>query len=259
MLVSFTCRCSMATPQCHTNAEANHCLHSVPYWNLTQSVERLSFHFSCGSIFAKHSRGLPEQKEASCAAYELPAELPSSPAARDELNSAVVSRTVITAGRTGRLRRLCFDGGQTPAPFAIRTLLPLWVNAEWIQLRGVERADEWTLAATSLRPLLAHASLWLAEGTSANSDRLLTLQDVQGLQSSFKAAGTLMHSYRWGPPTELYSQAVNRYLPWLAEDAKLAEQVCDAWNAVVERGEVGCAECQCDKCGKLVGWEWRTS
>lgn len=30
---------------------------------------------------------------------------------------------------------------------------------------------------------------------------------------------------------------INMYLRWFAQNAELAQQVADAWNAVVERGE----------------------
>ena len=43
------------------------------------------------------------------------------------------------------------------------------------------------------------------------------------------------------------------YFAWLAEDAELAQQVADAWNELVRRGEAGKIKCDCQKC-QLVAW-----
>lgn len=42
-------------------------------------------------------------------------------------------------------------------------------------------------------------------------------------------------------------QPIELYLPWL-EEAELAQQVADAWNAVVDRGEADVVKCWCDLC-----------
>lgn len=44
------------------------------------------------------------------------------------------------------------------------------------------------------------------------------------------------------------SQPVARYLPWLEEDAELAQQVADVWNAIVEHGKADALECECFSC-----------
>lgn len=46
----------------------------------------------------------------------------------------------------------------------------------------------------------------------------------------------------------LPSALLKLYLPWLEQDADLAQRVADAWNAVVERGEADLAKCCCLQC-----------
>lgn len=119
-------------------------------------------------------------------------------------------------------------------------------------------------AALSLRALLAHASLWI--GTTSVSDprvdRRLSCQEIQSLRSHFELNPT--PEYRPDcelslpplPPGMRYpdrykkdsSPPVEHYLPWLAEDAALAQQVADTWNEVVGRGEAALVSCRCEKC-----------
>lgn len=95
-------------------------------------------------------------------------------------------------------------------------------------------------AALALRPLLAHASLW----HTPRKDRMLTRQDVQDLQSRFEAAG--VPKVARVSPEGL--QTLGRYLTWLQEDGELAEQVADAWNAVVKRGGGNVVSCRGRDC-----------
>lgn len=104
-------------------------------------------------------------------------------------------------------------------------LWPYWVNLDYAY--GCN-----TLA--SLRPLLAHASLWLGSTSDSGrrETRKLTGQDVQSLPSYFKKEG--MPASR----DDLYyhgHQPLAPYLPWL-EDTDLAQRIADAWNAVIHRG-----------------------
>lgn len=45
------------------------------------------------------------------------------------------------------------------------------------------------------------------------------------------------------PESPVYS-----YFNWLRWDAELAQQVADAWNAVVDRGGTELLQCYCPKC-----------
>lgn len=218
---------------------------SVPYWHLARSVEKLSFDFIDGSIF----EGWPdvaEQDETMFSAFELPDELPSTKEAIGALNLAVVSRTIIAAAQSGRLKQLRFRRGEIQIPFAIRSLLPFWETVEFFNERAAGRGDSWILAAAKLRTPLSHASRWLGAGTEPRKDRRLTGQDVQVLQKSFEVTDMPMWVLRWGVCVDLYP--VKRYLPWLAADQQLSQQVADAWNAIVARGETKVNRCYCDQC-----------
>lgn len=157
----------------------------------------------------------------------------------------MASRIIIAAAKGGQLRRL-EAGSAVQYPFAIRALLPRWVGIEgWGG--SSSSLEAWRAAAISLRMLLAHCSLWL--GTTSNSDeprsdRLLNQQDVHALQRHLEHQGTpnFVVAYRE------QRQPIERYLPWLTEDEKLAQQVADAWNEVVRRGEASKVQCPCVSC-----------
>lgn len=188
----------------------------------------------------------------------------------DNLHNLIVSRTLLAAARAGRLRRLHFERHPLPDVFAIRSLVPLWIAIEEWGLYSNYRCPEdlWQEAASALRPLLAHVSLWLAApDTSASAaSRLLTCADMQSLSAHFSDAQCSYtgvpaglkellldcngRSSYWGD-----ENAVRRYLHWFKDDAKLAEQVADAWNAVVKRGEADRVRCYCEKCNTR--WEYR--
>lgn len=38
------------------------------------------------------------------------------------------------------------------------------------------------------------------------------------------------------------------YFRWLRDDAQLAQQVADAWNELVQRGDADLVKCYCRKC-----------
>lgn len=166
--------------------------------------------------------------------------------ARDKFTMAVARRIIIAAAKGGRLRHLEPDVSTTH-PLAIRSLMPYWVRVEsWGKY--YEYQADWYQAAILLRPLLSHASLWLGPTTASGiRDRQLTAQDVQALHTHFKGKGaselpTLLK------PSRVATETIQRYLPWLSEDAELARRVADAWNAVVECGEADKVKCQCKRC-----------
>lgn len=219
---------------------------SVPFWNLTRKLQELRVSDLTGPFprptptAAENAMG--EQHGEGFTSFEIPAVLPAAEAERRALHQSVACRMFIEAAKGGNLR--CIGSNmRVDAIFAMRAMLPYWaVIDEW----GLFTDATWVKAALSLRALLAHASLWL--GTTLESvaryDRRLTRQEVQQLQSYFETTGTpVLVEVEEGE-----SQPVERYLPWLAEDAELAQKVADAWNGVLERGGADLIKCRCDKC-----------
>lgn len=236
----------------------------MPYWKLTGDLEDLSFEFALAHLWnLVEDRAECEFSEAEYALFEIPDVLPTSFWVEDDgifrrddidaMHYRVISRAIIAAARGGRLKRLNMQAmGSThmdvQPPFAIRTLLPFWIVIEEWSPRVVPRRRGWVLAASTLRPLLTHASLWYA-APSLRGDRLLMRQDVQGLQAELERTGVphlaQLHVNKLTKP-----DTVKRYLPWLAESEELSQQVADAWNAVVKRGEADKLSCCCGKCAK---------
>lgn len=170
------------------------------------------------------------------------------------------------------------DEGHPQKPFAVRELLPYWVGIE--QWQDIERPgqkprrpprtrDKWSDAASTLRVALAHASKWLPEATlGAERDRRLSGSDVQGLRAFYRRDDTLpdfrgelplcmSHHEQTGYPRfdsrMLCLALVELYLPWLEQDAILAQKVADAWNSVVQRGEADSVKCRCEACNSSYG------
>lgn len=168
------------------------------------------------------------------------------------------ARLLFAAARGGKLRRLRVDAQHfMQHPFAIRTLLPAWVAME--MLLGSSRTFElpteaWQAAAASLRPLLAHASIWLS-GSPEDSlhSRLLEDEQVASLNGFFTAErlGPLaLPTWRKAAGSQGPLQhPVLLYLPWL-KDIELAGQVADAWNAVVHRRQADKVKCPCKDCAE---------
>lgn len=198
----------------------------MPFWKLANRTTKLtSLSISFGiDVDLPSDEEVEEQVEATFASLEVPVRpAPTTKEAREVLHRSIASRTIIAAARGGKLKHLYVES-VVQYPFAIRALLPYWVSIEnWLPTYGGRVSERaWRGAAASLRPLLAHVSLWPnATATSTRHDRALSLQEVQGLQSYFQVTGT---------PEITYSrdQPVDRYLPWLAQDAELAQQVADA-------------------------------
>lgn len=242
----------------------------VPFWRLVPNLKTLEMRFTHtttrslddtmaqehqqifgGISFAPFNgskssscRDLKEQHAENLLSFELPSAVVDTDDARQALHSSIACRTIIAAARTGRLRKLVYDP-TVELPFAIRELLPCWVAMEHWKLEFSAK-EPWPGAAVTLRPILAHASLWHDTAWSLSSkkrDRRLSRQDIQSLHSIFEAEGV---------PTRVKGisvagQPITLYLPWL-QDSELAQKVADAWNSVVERGEVDVVKCSCAKC-----------
>ena len=142
-----------------------------------------------------------------------------------------------------------------PSPLRARALLPYWVQVKTWHPQ-LSEPSFWTLAAARLRSFLVLASLrrdWLQSNSSPHSSsgstRLLTYQDLQAVHSYRENGGKLPRE-RYSP--QLAHQFVFEcYLPWLLQDADLAQQVLDVWAAIVERGEADKVECPCVGCQGL--------
>lgn len=162
----------------------------MPFWKLTSKLEILSIDF-CSFVWETNIRVMGEQLEEPLASFELPAALPADYDARLPLQKSMACRMVFAAARAGLLKSIIYSMA-LQVPYAVRTLLPCWVNLACTELQS---ESKWDSAAQSFRPLLAHASLWLGttKQSGAREDRRLTLQEVQGLQSYFEKEG--MHSY----------------------------------------------------------------
>lgn len=228
---------------------------TVPFWEISHRLKALEADVKYLSLRDPHYLRLKEQAEMSStnSAALMEAFKEQCPDDADEFHRLLACQTIIAAARGGQLRRLkphC----ETPHPFAIRALLPYWVSVEdWGVQATQAHTHEWIRAAVALRPLLAHASLWL--GTSPTSDmrssRSLSAQDVQSLSSHFQEEGRpIVHPSMWSNLDSTYT--IKRYLPWLAEDSTLSLQVADAWNAIVDCGEADRISCRCIRCARVV-------
>lgn len=165
------------------------------------------------------------------------------------INTSIAYRTVIAAANGGELRKLRYNEdmqGVQPLFFAVRSLLPRWVSLEDAGHGGSRDAVSisWHQAAMSLRPRLAHASLWLGRASSdgARNVRTLTSQEVQALRAYFSEA-EVPESARAGQGTH-----IETYLSWLEEDAALAEKVAQACYSLVGSAEAYIRKCSCELC-----------
>lgn len=238
----------------------------MPFWKLAHNVKDLSLLFDpMGFAEVPEHMHCEEQSEAISGAFELLPSMP--PTSKSDINSlhyAIASRVVITAARGGRLRRTRFSNGYTQPPFAIRALLPFWLGLEYWELENafttgnafmVDINDDdddaledlsidteaW-IHASGFRSFVGHAALWLGQAGSTQPREVhsLTRQDVQGLQAFYAFSNT--------PDFQPYT--VGRYLPWLSQDADLAQQVADAWNEIVNAQRTYRMWCDCPRCKK---------
>lgn len=227
----------------------------MPIQDLSRNLESLSIHFA-GPTYIDATVDLTdieEQTEREAASIEESAfdEFVLEDEVIDAVNLAIATRTIIAAARGNRLTSLQCEKTSIQHPFAIRSLLPYWIKiSDWSE--SDIGAEGWMEAACTLRPLLSHASFWL--GTTSDSgarDALqLTREEVQSLRSYFDIFEIPKPDWQ-GSHCPLQ---VKRYLPWLSEDADLAQQVADSWNSVVESREAtDIPLCKCLKCDE----QWR--
>lgn len=214
---------------------------SVPLWNLTSKLKSISLPRFDPRIYTQDD-ALPEQSEEAFTSFTLPSQAPVTVQARHAQHASIACRMLICAAKGGKLRQISCSKELRPV-FAMRTMLPHWVRIEEWECYSLKA---WECAALCLRALLAHASLWLGNKVASvpRYERRLTAAEVQGLQAYFEKEGTP----RLVKVREDTPQPVERYLPWLEEDADLAQKVADAWNGVVERGGADLIKCRCDRC-----------
>lgn len=222
----------------------------VPFWQIAHKLEYLTILFD---LQPGGPRDQEEHTEAQINAVRAPWPSPLVDfRARRLYHSLIASRTILAAARGGQLRWLRVEE-YIQHVFAVRALLSCWVRLDYWH----ERREPWFWAgaAASLRPLLAHASLWFSQTRGvARTDRYLTLRDLQLLQKHFQYHGTpeFIHERNLQLHNVLKRtadpQPVHRYLAWFAEDAELAQQVADAWTQVVDRGGADKVKCPCERC-----------
>lgn len=220
------------------------CYVAVPLWDLVDNVRDLSLGMG-RQVDSEPDDEVQEQDEDDFIHYELPPLPPTDYAAKDAVHIWISTKTIIAAARGGQLRRLTWDKheGGLQYPFAIRALLPYWVRLE--DYDAYPNGIAWEGAARLLRPLLAHASLWagITSTEGARHDRRLAVRKVQTLRG-------LVEDETCQPIYAItrVSDAVSSYVEWLEEDEELAQEVTDAWNAVVEQREADLVQCRCKKC-----------
>lgn len=79
-------------------------------------------------------------------------------------------------------------------------------------------------------------------------DRYLSCQDIQTLRTQLELSEIRLPGWAsWSRAV----QRVERYLPWLEEDAELSQQVVDAWNEIVQSREVSEVKCPCQRCESI--------
>lgn len=254
----------------------------MPFWDISRDLEELSFKRFYRAPFEEthvnFSEQVSEQDESTLASFQLPTELPTDKGGILELHNSIATHTIIAAARGGKLKQLAFNG-HIQRPFAVRALLPYWVRLDEWNIPGYRQG--YMAAAPLLRPLLAHASLWLgtAEEHEDRHDRRLTREEIQTLKQYCESHGVpklrqplafleeededqdeeghqelAEEQQEQGSKTQQakpedpnLNQPIELYLPWL-EDAELAQQVANAWNAIAERGEADLVKCECEKC-----------
>lgn len=219
----------------------------MPYWELGWKLRYLSLSLLDQDSSGRSADSAEERFEDQINTFELPTQPLSSTATAVGAYAAIANRTIIAAAGDGRaLRNLCLN---TPwhaldAAFACRNLLPKWVSMDYWYLRHTKNV--WAIAAMSLRPALAHVSLWRTPVWTSvpKNDRLLTGADVQAIRFRFAHEGKPKF---FRQQSGLSAEPIDRYLVWLEEDAELAQRVADAWNQDVEKVRANFVECMCSK------------
>lgn len=232
----------------------------MPLWELVSNIEELNIASKRFDSVNGASDNLllstDELTEDAITSFELPsapfaAPFGGSPEEAVELHSRTIFRTVIAAARGGQLRSLLLPKESIQHPFAVRALLPCWVEVEdWaVNEPSTLPIKRWYEAANTLRPALYHAAKWMHEATAGVSDGLrLTREQVQSLHAYFTAMKAVPRFTSDLDSLDGSSPLFELYLPWLAEDDELAQRVADAWNGVVRRGEAANVGCFCERC-----------
>lgn len=222
--------------------------HSVPFWELSHNLASLAISFGMLPSFTDEDvdADAEEQFEEDLDAIQVPlTSPPRTVSAKNRFHLNIASRTIIAAATSYHLRRLS-PSLHVQHAFAIRDMMPFWVLIDvWEDGQGC--CSGWAMAASTLRPLLSHASLWLGTSSSRvpREDRELTPEELQSLQSYFEQQGSpeqfhdvLNHEFVTG-----------RYLAWIAEDDDVAKVLSIFWNVIVaEPGGADCLRCECEMC-----------
>lgn len=250
----------------------------MPLWELASNLEELTLYQISeqdsydDEHWCKDSVGVDFVTDEEIAAFTVPSE---PRVGDDKLIIATAWRTIATAARGMRLKDLTVRHGHALwKPFAVPTLLPAWVGiqqwynrAEWLywdfDLNWHEHeSGMWVTAATMLRYALYHMSILpLSEREArpnATNSRLLTCGDAQAMRDEFKSNPLPQISEpHWALGFGLVEitatqrlvegSTIDRYFAWL-QGAELAQQVADAWNNVVQRGDADHRKCSCSKC-----------
>lgn len=244
----------------HGSAKTDALSLAVPLWNFAGNLESLTLQMS--STPAGWTRHPGEVHELQYQPVGPPADAqldlgpdppadddPEAFAALDEVETQhlyVQSKTIVEAAKGGRLKELHLANYEQQ-PFAIRALVPQWVNLRLCHImQGPE--EDWLLAAVFLRPTLSHASKWLGMELKQGErhDRHLTRQEIQSILQYFQDGSDFpldITSLRAG-----VLHPIVRYLRWLEESDELAQEAADVWNAGVKRGEADEAGCRCKAC-----------
>lgn len=257
----------------------------VPFWELGPMVQSLSLQVGTRSGFL-YGQEAQYAETGEISEQDLKVIVSSSSIFADhqmEMHVFAVHRTIAAAARGGKLKRLVLPQGSIQKPFAVRALLPYWIGVEERYIRDYSRFDNmwmslyerWSTAASTLRPALAHASRWLPRSTP---DGFLTRKDVQALHAYFAIQGSLDFTgeeqriaahdkiihydpiqhpslAKMDEDTRIVQRSFfDLYLPWLAEDGELAQQVAGTWNAVVQRGQADVVKCRCRLCNEENGY-----
>lgn len=203
---------------------------------------------------------IEEIEEAWLTSFEPPEVAPKRLYDNAQLHACIAARTIVAAAKGGHLRQLDFFGEQ-PYAFAVRSVVPYWVNLE--SLETETRLHGWMQAASLLRPFLAHSSLWLntAQNADPRHSRHLTAQEVQALLAYAQQEGLpKLRSYQDEAEKSGLSdgreEPLECYLAWLEEDHGLAQKVAETWSAVIERGEANKVMCRCKRCTEIALVSW---
>lgn len=138
----------------------------MPFWELAGKLTLLVLDFDTmyeptapadGAQIDVHTpedEEIVQLNEAACTSVEVPLKVElTNKRAREKLHLAIAGRTIVSAARGGQLRVLR-TSTFVQQPFAVRALLPFWVQIdEW---EGSAGSEGFQSAAVALRQLLVH-------------------------------------------------------------------------------------------------------